>query len=170
MKNSLFNKLPYALSLTLVCLLVALVTTACNKDAQITESKVTPAPTYTAPVYEPSPEAVVHAAAGMLLDEYALCESISNNAPVGEASTFYADGSRVYLYTKIEMEQDESDYIRHIWYHEGKEMNNVKLDVRGPSHRTNSYKTMFEGLDGDWQVDVVASNGDLINSIEFTVL
>lgn len=170
MKN-LFNKLPYALTLSLACLLAALFMTACNKDTQVVESTHTSetmtAPTYVEPVVAPVEE--VASAAGIMMEEIALCEEVVSHAPVNEKSTFYADGGRAYLYTKVTMEAGESDYIRHIWYRNGKEMNNVKLDVRGPSHRTHSYKTLFEGQDGEWTVDVVASNGDLIETVAFDV-
>ena len=170
MKN-LFNKLPIALTLTLACLLFGLVFTACNKDTQVTESthssETMTVPSYVTPA--PAPVEEVAEAAGILLDEIALCEKVESNAPVGEGTNFYADGSRVYLYTKVKMEEGENDYIRHIWYYEGKEMNNVQLDVRGPSHRTHSYKTLFEGLDGEWTVDVVASNGEIIETVAFDV-
>lgn len=97
-----------------------------------------------------------------------LCTSIENRMPVGTATSFTADVGKVYLWCQITGAAGETT-IKHVWYHQGKEMATVELPVRGASWRTYSSKTIPENWTGDWEVKVMDAEGNTLATIPFTV-
>lgn len=87
---------------------------------------------------------------------------------VGADSVFANTVGAVYCFTHVVGVQDTAD-IAHIWYHEGDERANVTLNVRSNSWRTWSSKNILEAWTGQWSVDVVGPNGDVIATESFTI-
>ncbi len=110
---------------------------------------------------------LAHAATAVSVTEAAIAASMDGVTPVGAADKFKADGSKVYCYTKVEGGQ-AGDSVKHVWYHGDKQVLEVPLDVKGPSHRTYSNKTLYPGMTGKWRVDVVAADGTVIKTVGFT--
>lgn len=102
--------------------------------------------------------------------EAVLCTNVVDHEPVGETADFPADVDRVYLWTKVTgLPEGESGKIHHIWLRGGEEMADVELAIKGDPWRTYSYKTIPPDWAGDWEVKVVAPDGNVIKSIPFTV-
>jgi len=100
--------------------------------------------------------------------EAQLCTSIENREPVGTATSFTADVGKVYLWCQVTGAAGETT-IKHVWYHNGKEMATIELPVRGASWRTYSSKTIPENWAGDWEVKVLDAEGTTLTTIPFTV-
>ncbi len=103
------------------------------------------------------------------LSESGICSGIAGHRPVGEATQFRSDAGKIWVYTRFIMEKEEASKIKHVYYFDGKKVSEVILDVHGPSFRTNSYKTINDKFVGDWKVEVVAEDGGVFETLEFTV-
>lgn len=100
--------------------------------------------------------------------ETTLCTGVEDRMPVGEADTFMPNVERVYLWTKVTGVEGETA-IRHVWLHEGREMADVELPVKGDPWRTYSYKTILPEWTGSWEVKIVGLDGNVITSVAFTI-
>lgn len=109
------------------------------------------------------------AAAAALDIDAVLCNKVEDRMPVNEGDKFGSDVERVYLWTKVTGAETDT-FIRHVWLHEGKEIADVKLPVKGSPWRTYSYKSMIPEWTGAWEVKVVGENGDVILSKTFTIV
>lgn len=103
------------------------------------------------------------------LAESSSCASIEKHTPVGSASNFSLDVGKVWIYTKFTMDKEVSSKIKHRYIFNGKKISEVELNVKGPSFRTYSYKTITKEMAGDWKVEVVGEDGGIFETIEFTV-
>ncbi|OQX92336.1 MAG: hypothetical protein B6D58_03410 [candidate division Zixibacteria bacterium 4484_95] len=86
----------------------------------------------------------------------------------GEAVTFSSDTERIYCWSLI-TGCEEPTIVEHVWYYGGDEKARVALDVKYPRMRTWSYKTMMPEWKGDWKVEVIDADGNLLASTEFEV-
>ncbi|MEZ5357522.1 MAG: DUF2914 domain-containing protein [Candidatus Zixiibacteriota bacterium] len=108
-------------------------------------------------------------AAAMALDiEAVVCSGIEERMPVGEGDQFRADVERVYFWTRVTGAEGET-FIRHVWLHEGQEIADVQLPVKGSPWRTYSYKTMIPEWTGNWEVKVVGDDGNVLLTKTFTI-
>ncbi len=98
-----------------------------------------------------------------------VCSSIENREPVGTSSSFSKDVGRVYCYSKLELAAGTSETVRHVWKHNDKTISTVELTVKGPAYRTRSYKTITSRMTGDWTVEIQNSQGDVLDTIAFTI-
>lgn len=85
-----------------------------------------------------------------------------------EAITFSPDTERIYCWSLI-TGCEEPTIVEHVWYYGGQEKARVTLDVEYPRMRTWSYKTMMPEWKGDWKVEIVDADGQLLASTEFKV-
>lgn len=93
---------------------------------------------------------------------------VQNREIVNPDSVFSADVERVFCLTHITGMEQEST-ITHIWYLDGQEMASVELAVRSSDWRTWSSKTIIPDWTGEWSVDVLDAEGNLLMSRSFTV-
>jgi len=89
-------------------------------------------------------------------------------AVIGEATVFPADSTRVYCFTRIHGLHPPTT-VTHAWYHDGKTMAKVDLDVRSENWRTWSYKTYLPEWTGYWEVKVLDTEGMVLGTAGFTV-
>lgn len=87
------------------------------------------------------------------------------------ASELYAQG--LYAYTAIRAPRGLGERVYHVWVYEGKEVERIRLDIRGgrkAGYRTWTHKTRFPAnVVGDWQVQVVTEAGQMIGVVRFEV-
>jgi len=153
-----------------IALGLALALTACG-DAQATNPE-TPAPrietaALTADV-APTPPDTANFNQLELVRAVA-CTDIENREPVNEGEQFSLESGKVWIYSKVKLPAETSQTIQHIYFHEGKEVQTVDLDVKGPAYRTRSYKTIKSGMEGDWEVKIQTEAGQLLESISFSI-
>ena len=104
----------------------------------------------------------------LTVEEFEFGTAMENREIVNPDSSFSADVGQVYCFTRITGADTETS-ITHIWYLDGVEMATVELTVRGPNWRTWSTKTIFSDWTGEWSVDVLDAEGNLLRSKSFTV-
>jgi hypothetical protein len=87
---------------------------------------------------------------------------------VGEAETFASDLERIYCLTRIRGAQPPLT-VTHAWFHDGKSMALVELEVGSGDWRTYSSKRILPTWTGNWEVKVLDPAGKVLVSREFTV-
>ena len=79
---------------------------------------------------------------------------------VGEARQF-TEGSRVWFWTHVQGGQP-GQTIDHVWLHEGREVLRVPLRLGGERWRTQSYKNLHSGSQGNWVVEARDEHGQVL--------
>lgn len=87
---------------------------------------------------------------------------------VGEAAAFSPDVERVYCFTRVHGMKPPST-VTHVWYHEGRTISRVDLNIGSENWRTWSYKSPFPGWSGAWEVKVLNEDGMVLGSATFEV-
>lgn len=103
---------------------------------------------------------------GLHVGEALFCESVLDRMPQAPALSF-ATGERVYCWTRV-LDGAPGDFIYHVWFHEGREIQSVELAVEAGHWRTWSYKTLFAGQTGSWRVEIHNARGETLGGYEFT--
>ncbi|MDR3113124.1 MAG: DUF2914 domain-containing protein [Endomicrobium sp.] len=104
----------------------------------------------------------------LTVSESAVCTGISDRQPDGTAAEFSKDVPKIYYWTKINGAQGE-EAVKHVWYHGDNVIGEISLNVKTPSFRTWSSKTVYPGLEGNLSVAVVDADGNVLKKDEFTI-
>lgn len=107
-------------------------------------------------------------AAPSLTAEAQVCTGIQERMPTGMAETFAPEVGQVYLWCKISGNSGEAT-IKHVWYHNGKEVATVELAVKSSGWRTWSAKKILPEMIGDWSVKIVDAQGNTIKEVAFKI-
>jgi hypothetical protein len=91
--------------------------------------------------------------------------SVENREPVGESAEFEASVGTVYCWTKISAPSVPAT-LKHVWYLGDQQVFEKTLDIKFPSTRTWTSKSVKAG---SWRVDVTDDTGTVITSVSFTV-
>lgn len=79
----------------------------------------------------------------------------------------------LYAFTAIHAPRGLHERIYHVWYHDGKEIDRIALDIKGGrenGYRAWTHKENFpESLAGNWKIRVVTSADQLIGVLRFKV-
>lgn len=112
----------------------------------------------------------IHAqdAPALTVDEQTICTAVEERVPVGADSSFASDVGKLYCYTKISGAEDTTS-VSHVWYLGDEEKAKVELSVKGKSWRTWSSKNIDSSWVGDWKVEVVSANGDVLSIKSFVI-
>jgi hypothetical protein len=102
---------------------------------------------------------------GLKVEKAVAATSVENREPVGEGTEFAASVERVYCWSKI-LAQTTPTTIKHVWYLDDEKVFEISLDIKYPSTRTWSNKSVSPGT---WQVDVADDAGNVLASVRFTV-
>lgn len=98
----------------------------------------------------------------------AVATDVQEREPVGADDSFRADVGRLYFHTTLEGDFGETSLV-HVWLHDGAEVARVPMTVRGPRWRTWSSKEIAPDRTGDWEVRVVDTSGEVLETASFTV-
>lgn len=104
----------------------------------------------------------------LTVDEQTICTAIEERAPMGADSSFASDVGKLYCYTKISGAEDTTS-VSHVWYLGDEEKAKVELSVKGKNWRTWSSKNIDPSWIGDWKVEVVSANGDVLSTKSFLI-
>jgi hypothetical protein len=113
----------------------------------------------------PAQAAPAAPAANIKVEKIAVGSAIDNKEISGEAAQFSSSNERVYCWTKVSSDQTPVT-IKHVWSADGKKEAEVALEIKYPSARTWSSKSVWPG---SWKVDVTDDQGKVLSSKEFTV-
>ena len=114
-------------------------------------------------VTQEKPAAATHA--NLKVEKGVAATAVENREPVGENTEFEATVGTVYCRTKITA-QSVPATIKHVWYLGDKQVFEKALDLKFPSTRTRSSKSVKSG---SWRVDVTDDAGTVLSSASFKV-
>ena len=106
---------------------------------------------------------------GLKVLKSAFCEKVEKREPVGKSNEFPKDIGRVYYWTSIHGTESPVT-IKHVWYYNEKKMLEVPLSIEYKRTRTWSYKTILPELVGEWQVEVVDENTNVLGKYSFKII
>lgn len=107
-------------------------------------------------------------ASSVYVDSSMLCRTVENRECVGEATTFPVAMGRIYCHSTI-LGAEKEIVIHHVWYWEDTQVADVPLFVRTPRFRTYSSKKILPNQKGEWRVEIIGTNGNIIGRNYFTV-
>ena len=93
--------------------------------------------------------------------------AIENREPIDQVTFVSNDVQVVFFYT--DLRNLEGQTISHRWLHNGIVVASVPFDVGGPRWRVWSSKKMLPDLIGDWTVEIVTTEGEVIAAETFTL-
>lgn len=108
-------------------------------------------------------------AQGLSVETIEFGTGIDNRNVVNVDSVFSNSIERVYCFTEVTGAGESTTTITHVWYMEDQEMARVELPVQGEKWRTWSSKYILENWTGEWSVDVLNSDGEVLATKTFQV-
>ncbi|MBU0993659.1 MAG: DUF2914 domain-containing protein [Proteobacteria bacterium] len=102
------------------------------------------------------------------IEETAICRDVVDREPVGVAEVFPSDVKKLYCFTRIAGADRDTEII-HNWYFEENLVSSINLHVKPGNWRTYSSKTIMSEFVGDWKVEILSSDGILLQKIYFLI-
>lgn len=132
--------------------------------AQESQEQEKPAPAEAAaePAAQPAAEAT------LTLTRIAVCESVEDREPVGEAESF-TGVQRLFCFTRVEG-ADTPTRVFHRWYVGDEMVNEIPINVKASHWRCWSQKSIQPGWSGQCHVEVVTEAGDVLGTKNFTLV
>jgi hypothetical protein len=150
---------PVTGGLTFLAMLLACLTTALPVFSQVAAEDAVQAES------DPAIETPVQAQeARVALAQFTT--AIENREPTDHVTFIANDVERVFFYT--DLRDLEGQTISHRWLYDGTVMADVPFEVRGPRWRVWSSKKLIPDLIGDWTVEIVTAEGEVIAAETFT--
>jgi Protein of unknown function (DUF2914) len=104
-------------------------------------------------------------AAGLKVEKAVAATGVEEHEPAGEATEFDASAGKVYCWSKILADTPPAT-IKHVWYVDDQQVFEITLDIKYPSTRTWSVKTIWAGT---WRVEITDEAGKVLSVVGFTV-
>jgi cytoskeletal protein RodZ len=130
------------------------------KPAATMEAEAVPAETEQPPDPEPDDPP-----AQLSIPEFGVGTRVVNHRLVGAGDRF-AEGTRVWFWTLVHG-GSSGDTVRHVWIHEGRVTNNIRLAIGGWHWRTHTRKYLSPGSAGHWAVEARDATGRVLARNEF---
>ena len=73
----------------------------------------------------------------------------------------------LYCFTRIAAPQGTDTTIKHLWFLDGKVMDEDVMPVKGSRWRTYSMITVKKGVSGAWRCEAQDSAGNILKSVSF---
>jgi hypothetical protein len=102
------------------------------------------------------------------VEQSVVCRDVEDREPVGAGTVFPSSVGRLFCHSLILGAAQEA-IIHHLWYWEDEKVADVPLFVRSPRFRTYSSKTILPHQKGEWRVEIVGTNGNIIGTNVFTL-
>jgi len=136
--------------------------TITQEPSKITEPNTTS-------VQKPSPSVHKNEEVSLKVARICICKGIQDREPRAPQKSFvFKKPFSLFCFTEIKDAGKECT-IKHVWYHEQKEIQEIPLHVEGKRWRTWSRKLITEKMKGNWRVDILDEKNKLLSSISFTV-
>jgi ribosomal protein S8 len=69
-----------------------------------------------------------------------------------------------------ELKNMQGQTVRHVWYYQNQQLASIELAISSPRFRTYSTKNIMPEQVGDWRVEVIDTDGNLLAQKEFRIL
>lgn len=102
------------------------------------------------------------------VSEASLCLDVVDLSCVGENVQFPVEAGKIYCVSKI-VGAKSPITISHVWYYNDRETARVPLAVNSSNWRTYSSKRVLPSQVGEWHVDILGPEGELLKKIAFNV-
>ncbi len=97
-----------------------------------------------------------------------ICEDIVEREPVSSSDIFTGEILKLYCYSKIESSVETE--IRHIWSFNNNVVAETPLRIGvSAGWRTNSSKNIPPTDKGNWKVEIVDTNNNVLKTLQFVV-
>jgi hypothetical protein len=100
--------------------------------------------------------------------EAVICQDVVDREPIDVGDSFEVTVGKLFCFTKIVGAQEEIE-IAHVWYYGDVERARVNLSVRAASWRTYSSKIIQPHEIGDWHVDIIGPDDEVLETVEFEI-
>jgi hypothetical protein len=117
---------------------------------------------------EKAEESTAKPAVDLEITRAAICRQVVEREPVDAGTSFEPPVEKLYCFTHITGAQDATE-IYHVWYFAEIERAVIKLKVNSASWRTYSSKIIQPHEIGDWRVDVLGAEGNILKSVNFKI-
>lgn len=108
------------------------------------------------------------AASSLRITELAVTTKISKGNPIDSVRRISsASVKALYCFTRLTSAEESETTIKHVWYRDDAKVGEYTLPVKGKKWRTYSKKAIEKGWAGDWRVEVLDSEGQLLKTVKF---
>lgn len=108
------------------------------------------------------------AESNLKITELAVTTKIVRNKPIDSVHRISsASVKALYCFTRITAPEDTDTTIKHVWYRGDEKAGEYELPVKGERWRTYSKKEIQRGWAGDWRVEILDSDGNLLKTVKF---
>lgn len=116
----------------------------------------------------PALAAEEQAATQLSIEEAVICRDVIDREPVGQADVFPKDLKKVMCFTRV-VGSNEPTEIYHNWFYGEKMVASVPLNVASSNWRTYSSKTILPEYTGEWKVEIISRDGEVLKKIYFII-
>ena len=102
----------------------------------------------------------------LAIENAIICKDIVDLEPVGSGDVFSADIKKLMCFTRVVGAAEETQ-IHHNWYFGETMVASIPLRVGSSNWRTYSSKTILPEHAGEWKVEIVSADGQLLKKIYF---
>lgn len=101
--------------------------------------------------------------------EAAICRNIEDREPIDSGDTFKTTVDRLYCFTKITGAQTPIEIV-HVWNFGDTVRATINLPIKSSNWRTWSSKKIQAHEIGDWHVDVIGPDGNVLKTLKFKIV
>ena len=123
-----------------------------------------PAGNASSPMATPPEAKGAEAKPAVKVEKILVATAVENREATGEATTFGAEVSQVYCWTKLAVAEPPAK-VKFVWSLGGKQVYEHPLDIKSSGRWWAAKKVQA----GSWKVEVQTENGESLGSVEFTV-
>jgi len=106
--------------------------------------------------------------AAVEVSEAVICRDVVDREPIDVGDSFEVAVGKLYCFTKIVGAQEPIE-IAHVWYYGDVERARVNLSVKAASWRTWTSKIIQAHEIGDWHVDIIGPDDEVLETVEFEI-
>ncbi|MBN1847870.1 MAG: DUF2914 domain-containing protein [Deltaproteobacteria bacterium] len=104
----------------------------------------------------------------LIVEDAVICQDVVDRTPVESGFVFSNDIGKVYCFSRVVGAKTDTQ-ITHNWYFNDVQVASVPLNVRSNNWRTYSSKKVMPEYKGNWKVEIVAQDGQVLKQLTFTI-
>ncbi|MFO7740047.1 MAG: DUF2914 domain-containing protein [Desulfatiglandaceae bacterium] len=113
--------------------------------------------------------AISQETAALEVADAAVCLEVVNRECVGMNTVFPSNVGKLFCLTRINGAKGPGQ-VTHVWYFGQTERARIALNIQNTSWRTYSSKIIQSHEIGDWHIDVLGLEGELLKIIRFEIV